>query len=171
MDSDSSPQGVSIYCWFSFQPAKSPLTLCTQGVEGGELTGYWPTELTCHVDSSAGLGPWEITELAFPKATSAPTTVNHLLLREHRIRTVIHTYSHMFLNCYFLWKGYTFATNWKVSFDIRERNTQFKWKSISLGLWKYEKLNTLAIDLARLNGHQTKTSLHNSSLLVMTRYS
>ena len=106
MDSDSSPQGVSIYCWFSFQPAKSPLTLCTQGVEGGELTGYWPTELTCHVDSSVGLGPWEITELAFPKATSAPTTVNHLLLREHRIRTVIHTYRQMFLNCNFLWKGY-----------------------------------------------------------------
>jgi hypothetical protein len=140
MDSDSSPQGVSIYCWFSFQPAKSPLTLCTQGVEGGELTGYWPTGLTCHVDSSVGLGPWEITELAFPKATSAPTTDNYLLLsRTPEFITGLHTYAAQAarLNCYFHWKGFTVRRELKITL-----------KSFS---WIFENeinSDTLAMDLA-----------------------
>ena len=56
MDSGGSPQGRSIYFWFSLQPDKRPLSLCTQGVEGGELTGAYPSMLVRPRTSQMDLG-------------------------------------------------------------------------------------------------------------------
>ena len=69
MDQGSFPLGRSIYFWFSLQPDKRPLSLCTQGVEGGELTGAYPSKLVRSENLPGGFGIFEITKLALPKAT------------------------------------------------------------------------------------------------------
>ena len=69
MDQGSFPQGGRIYFWFSVQPDLMPLSLCTQGVEGGELTGAYPSKLVRSGNLPGGFGIFEITKLALPQAT------------------------------------------------------------------------------------------------------